>query len=145
MSFDKIFDLTAGVYFYFYNNTRYTIVRTWYNTLPILFCWFAHAWSPFNLSWSCRVDIHTHPYTTAACAAGVVANTADRDSLRYAYNGTRRVRQLALRCESNWVKSTHDAYENTWKCGELKLYFSPSAGGWEKKKKLDLSFSLPLP
>ena len=21
------------------------------------------------------------------------------------------------------------AYENTWKCGELKLYFSPSAGG----------------
>ena len=27
------------------------------------------------------------------------------------------------------VKSTHDAYENTWKCGELKLYFSPSAGG----------------
>ena len=20
-------------------------------------------------------------------------------------------------------------YENTWKCGELKLYFSPSAGG----------------
>ena len=27
------------------------------------------------------------------------------------------------------VKSTHDAYENTWKCCELKLYFSPSAGG----------------
>ena len=26
-------------------------------------------------------------------------------------------------------QSTHDAYENTWKCGELKLYFSPSAGG----------------
>ena len=27
--------------------------------------------------------------------------------------------------------STHDAYENTWKCGELliKLYFSPSARG----------------
>ena len=23
----------------------------------------------------------------------------------------------------------HDAYENTCKCGELKLYFSPSAGG----------------
>ena len=23
----------------------------------------------------------------------------------------------------------HDAYENTRKCGELKLYFSPSAGG----------------
>ena len=22
-----------------------------------------------------------------------------------------------------------DAYENTWKCGELTLYFSPSAGG----------------
>ena len=27
------------------------------------------------------------------------------------------------------LKSTHDAYENTWKCGELKLYFSSSAGG----------------
>ena len=26
-------------------------------------------------------------------------------------------------------KSTHDAHENTWKCGELKLYFAPSAGG----------------
>ena len=22
-----------------------------------------------------------------------------------------------------------DAYENTWKCGKLKLHFSPSAGG----------------
>ena len=22
-------------------------------------------------------------------------------------------------CESNKVKLTHDAYENTWKCGEL--------------------------
>ena len=33
------------------------------------------------------------------------------------------------------VKSTHDAYENTWKCGELKLYFSSSAGGSKKKKK----------
>ena len=62
------------------------------------------------------------------CAAGVVTKTTDRDSLRYTYNGTRRVRQLALGCESNRVKSTHDAYENTSKCGELKLYFSPSAG-----------------
>ena len=49
-----------------------------------------------------RVDIHTHPYTTAACAAaGVVTKTTDRDSLRYTYDGTRRVRQLALGCESN--------------------------------------------
>ena len=32
---------------------------------------------------------------------GVVTKTTDRDSLRYAYNGTRRVRQLALGCESN--------------------------------------------
>ena len=29
---------------------------------------------------------------------------------------------------------THDAYENTWKCGELELYFSPSAGELKKKK-----------
>ena len=80
-----------------------------------------------------RVDIHRHPYTTAACAAGVVTKTTDRDSLRFTYNGTRRVRQLALGCRR--VKSTHGAYENTWKCGELKLYFSPSAGGYNNKKK----------
>ena len=48
-----------------------------------------------------RVDILTHPYTTAACAAGVVTKTTDRDSLRYTYNGTRRVRQLALGRESS--------------------------------------------
>ena len=48
-----------------------------------------------------RVDIHTHPYTTAVCAAGVVTKTTDKDSLRYTYNGNRRVRQLALGCESN--------------------------------------------
>ena len=48
-----------------------------------------------------RVDIHTHPYTTAACAAGVVTKTTDRDSLRYTYNGIRRMRQLALGCGSN--------------------------------------------
>ena len=41
------------------------------------------------------------PYTTAACAAGVGTKTTDRDSLRYTYNGTRRVRQLALGCESS--------------------------------------------
>ena len=35
------------------------------------------------------------------CAAGVVTKTTDRDSSRYTYNGTRRVRQLALGCESN--------------------------------------------
>ena len=39
-----------------------------------------------------------------------------------------------LGCEGNWVKSTHDAYKNTWKCGELELSFSPSAGGYMKKK-----------
>ena len=34
-----------------------------------------------------------------------------------------------LDCECNWVKSIHDVYENTWECGELELYPSPSAGG----------------
>ena len=48
-----------------------------------------------------RVDIHRHPYATAACASGVVSKTTDRDSLRYTYNGIRRVRRLALGCESN--------------------------------------------
>ena len=62
-----------------------------------------HAGTIFSLacpfvSWG---DIHTHPYTTAACAAGVVTKTTDRDSLRYTYNGTQRVRQLVLGCESN--------------------------------------------
>ena len=31
-------------------------------------------------------------------------------------------------CFTN-VKSKHDEYENTWKCGELKLYVSSSARG----------------
>ena len=48
-----------------------------------------------------RVDIRTHPYTTAACASGNVTKTTDRDSSRYTYNGIRRMRQLALGCESN--------------------------------------------
>ena len=32
------------------------------------------------------------------------------------------------------MEGTNDACENTWKCGELKLYFSPSAGGLKKNK-----------
>ena len=32
------------------------------------------------------------------------------------------------------TKLTHEVHENTWKRGELKLYFSPSAGGLKKKK-----------
>ena len=60
-----------------------------------------------------RVDILTHPYTTAACAAGEVTGTARRDSLRYRYSGNRRTRQLARDCEGNRVKSTHDVFENT--------------------------------
>ena len=66
------------------------------------------------------------PYTSIACAAGVVAGAVDRDSSRYRYRGNRRTRQLALDCEGSRVKSTHDEYESTWKCGELKLlFFSP--------------------
>ena len=38
---------------------------------------------------------------TAACAAGVVTRTVDRDSSRYRYSGNRRTRQLALDCEGN--------------------------------------------
>ena len=54
-------------------------------------------------------------------------------SLRFTYNGTRRVRQLALGCESNWVKSTHDAYENTWKWA--KALFFPIRRRMKKNKK----------
>ena len=45
--------------------------------------------------------IQERSYTTTACAAGVVTKTTDKDGSRYTYNGTRRVRQLALGCESN--------------------------------------------
>ena len=79
--------------------------------------------------------VHSHTldnsfYTSLLCAAGVETGTADRDSSRYRYSENRKTRQLTLDCECNWVKSTHDVYGNTWKCGELKLYFSPSAGGY---------------
>ena len=63
--------------------------------------------------------------STIACAAGVVTRTADRNSSRYRYSVNRRTRQLALDCEGNCIKSTHDAYETTWKFGELKLQFFP--------------------
>ena len=39
---------------------------------------------------------------------------------------------------------THDEYGNTWKSGELKLYFSPSAGGFKKKEK-KLQHKIPPP
>ena len=83
-----------------------------------------------------RVDLFTHPYTAKAYAAGELTRTADRDSSRDRYSGNRRTRQLAVDCEGSWVESTHDAYENTRKCGELKLYFLffPSAGELKKKK-----------
>ena len=62
----------------------------------------------FTLFFSSRVvfdDLFRTQYgrrfAFSACAAGVVTKTTDRDSLRYTYNGTRRVRQLALGCESN--------------------------------------------
>ena len=34
------------------------------------------------------------------------------------------------------LKLIHSRHENTWKCGELKLFFpTPSAGGLQKEKK----------
>ena len=38
-------------------------------------------------------------------------------------------------CESNHVKSTNDAYEDTWKCGELKALFFPIRRRIKKKRK----------
>ena len=38
----------------------------------------------------------------------------------------------------------HDMYDNTWKCGELKLYFSPSAGGLKKNKKKKTIYLYPI-
>ena len=47
-----------------------------------------------------------------------------------ATTGTEGYAKLALDCEFSWVKLAHDAYENTGKCGELKLRFPPSNGGY---------------
>ena len=55
-----------------------------------------------------RVDILTRPYTTAACAAGVVTGTAGRDSSRCRYNENRRIRQIVLDCDWNRVKTTYE-------------------------------------
>ena len=41
--------------------------------------------------------------------------------------------QLTATSIRRTLKRTHDEYENTWKCGEIKPYFSPSAGGYKKK------------
>ena len=40
-----------------------------------------------------------------------------------------------VHCPHTIEISTHDVHENTWKCGELKLSVSSSAGGYRKKKK----------
>ena len=32
-------------------------------------------------------------------------------------------------------QETHDAYEHTWKCGELEIFFSPIRRRKKKKKK----------
>ena len=45
--------------------------------------------------------VYSRQQRVSACAAGVVTRTTNRDSSRYPYNGIRRVRQLALGCESN--------------------------------------------
>ena len=51
-----------------------------------------------------RVDIPTHPFTTAACAAVVVAVTAGRDSSCSHCHGNPRIRPLGL----DWIaNSTH--------------------------------------
>ena len=57
--------------------------------------------------------------------------------------GTPSVTSYTLRrCESNCVDSTHDAYENTWKCGELKLLFFPVRRRLKNKKTFWFTFSL---
>ena len=46
-----------------------------------------------------HVDILTHSFTTAACAAGAVTATAGVDNSRCRDHGNWRTRQLALDCE----------------------------------------------
>ena len=40
---------------------------------------------------------------------------------------------------------THDVHENSWKCGALTLYFSPSAGGITKKAIQRSIYTKPRP
>ena len=57
-----------------------------------------------GLNWGIQQAVNARfrwDFTKTSCAAGVVTKTTDRNSLRYTHNGTRRVRQLALGCESN--------------------------------------------
>ena len=57
-----------------------------------------------------RVDMLTHPYTTATCAAGVVTGTAGRDS-SFVLSLSRELKDTPenqLDCERNLVELTHD-------------------------------------
>ena len=75
---------------------NYSVACSRVNRVMSINEWVAISTAPDRRG-SGRVDISTriHPYATAACAAGVVTGTADRDSSRCRYSSGK----LALDCE----------------------------------------------
>ena len=93
--------------------------------------------SAHNHRLSTREDTaQQRPRNKTACATTAVIRTryVQWDFTITSQDPAQPLDTRALDCEGYWVTSTHDVYDNTCmkirgKCGELKLYLAPSAGG----------------
>ena len=76
----------------------------------------------------------------SSCVTTLLANHGQRVSRNASHssNVIGPLRRMQLIIGTTKVQ----AYENTWKCGELKLYFSPSTGELKKQKKTRLPYPL---
>ena len=84
---------------------------------------------------SSRVNMPTHPYTTAACAAGAVTGTAGKDSWRYRYRGNQRTRQQTSRIANTNELNGHTT-SMTIRGSVVSLSFIfPNPIRWEMKKE----------
>ena len=110
--------------------------RVWYFTCSDKSTWFVLSCKQYR---HVRVSTHSDALLHTICFLSLIYFMAWDEGLpyisdtknkrkNYCSSGFVQLRQLALGCESSCLKSTHDAYENTWKCGELKPFFSPSPG-----------------
>ena len=78
-----------------------------------------------------RVACHcSHCYGQLACVGGRRTRQATKKGFLY-FSENKKINKSKLIFE----KSTHDAYENTWKYGELNLYFSHPICRRIKKEK----------
>ena len=91
-----------------------------------------------------RVDIHTYAYTTAACAAGVVTRTTDRDSSRYPYSGIRRVRQLALAAKATELNRHTTPMKTRESVVSLSFIFPHPPEDGEEKKNSTMYYLLSI-